>query len=138
LVSGEIFELTILNQVPIPRAEEIIRPASAMDHRTTSHSSHSSSHRMHRKNSNISLFPDPSRHQLKITIPDKPVVAGKNSRSSTAENSASSFADEVLTGLAKAKQKAMESRKKDVHAQSPLFDSAVLSRSQSQSGKLPI
>jgi hypothetical protein len=135
----EIFELTILNQVPIPRAEEIIRPASAMDHRTaSSHSSHSSSHRMHRKNSNISLFPDPSRHQLKITIPDKPVSAGKNSRSSNAENSASSFADEVLTGLAKAKQKAMESRKKDVQTQSPLFDSAVLSRSQSQSGMLPI
>jgi hypothetical protein len=91
---------------------------------------------MYRKNSNISLFPDLSRHYLKITIPDKPVSAGKNSLSSTGENSAISFADEVLTGLAKAKQKALESRKKDVQVQSPLFDS--LSRSQSQSGKLPI
>lgn len=82
-----------------------------------------------RRKPTISLFPDRSRHlvspspqpELRITIPstseksEKPDFAVRGS-----QNSNNTPIDDGLTGLAKAKQKAMEARKKD--NQSPLFD----------------
>src|SRR5271155_2139225 len=82
-----------------------------------------------RRKPTISLFPDRSRHQvspspqplLRITIPSTSEKPEKSDSSiKLSQNSNSTPVDDGLTGLAKAKQKAMEARRKD--NQSPLFD----------------
>jgi len=83
----------------------------------------SSSERAARKKMNVSLFPDPARHQnkqphLTITIPSQ--QSGGSSSQTRQHEEASKSADEGLTGLARARRKAMESRKRE--DSSPLFD----------------
>src|SRR2546423_13699011 len=90
-----------------------------------SHST-SSSERAARRKVNVSLFPDPARHQnnkqapqLRIRIPPNQQHPESTSKT-TASEEASKSADEGLTGLARARRKAMESRKRENF--SPLFD----------------
>jgi hypothetical protein len=88
---------------------------------TSPHISSSGSNRSTRKKPLISLFPDPSRlqhtkspPQLRITIPttqekdeSKPASSGKAPKSAT-----STTPDEILTGLAKAKHRALEAKRR--------------------------
>src|SRR5579859_1963009 len=90
-----------------------------------SHST-SSSEGVVRRKVNVSLFPDPARHQnhkqahqLRITIPSIQQHP-KSTSKTTGSEKASNSADEGLTGLARARRKAMESRKRENF--SPLFD----------------
>jgi hypothetical protein len=80
---------------------------------------------------NISLFPDPNRHQfnktppqLRITIPPPPErLAGKTPSSTVKSQSTTSAtpADDGLTGLARAKKRALEARK-GREDPSPIFE----------------
>ena len=88
---------------------------------TSPNTSSSTSCRSSRKKPVISLFPDPSRlqhtnnpPQLRITIPttqekdeSKPISSGKAPKSAT-----SATPDEILTGLAKAKHRALEAKRR--------------------------
>src|SRR5271170_1142199 len=89
-----------------------------------------------RKKDTLSLFPDPSRHQynnnppqLRITIPAT-TENGENKSETSArglQSTVSSIPDDNLTGLAKAKQRAAEARKRD----SPPLFSDMTPRQQS-------
>src|SRR5579859_3190935 len=97
------------------------RCGTPLDNQSTS-----SSERAARRKVNVSLFPDPARHQnnkqppqLRITIPSHQQPAESPPKPMQSEE-ASKSADEGLTGLARARRKALESRKREDF--SPLFD----------------
>jgi hypothetical protein len=90
-----------------------------------------SSDRSGKKKPNISLFPDPTRHQhsksapqLRITIPHQ---ESKGEAGSCDKYRPTMSMEERLTGLAKAKRRALERRKDGT---SPLFED--LNRNQNQ------
>jgi hypothetical protein len=91
----------------------------------------SGSDRSVRKRPNVSLFPDPTRHQftktppqLRITIPPPPErqeskIPQPKGRSQ--QCASATPADDGLTGLARAKQRALEARK-GREDPSPIFE----------------
>jgi hypothetical protein len=93
------------------------------------------SDRSSKKKPNISLFPDPTRHQLsksapqlRITIPHQ---ESKGETESCDKYRPTMSMEERLTGLAKAKRRALERRK---DGSSPLFEE--LNRKQMPNGML--